>query len=180
VVSLRYAALGLLAQHPGSGYDLLKRFELSMANVWPATQSQLYGELNKLADADLIEVTDIGPRGRKEYRVTDAGRAELVRWITHPADDPPYRSAPLLRVFLLGEVSGTQAREYLETLAAHADDELKRYETLRDSVPWDDDSDDDFFSRAALEYGIRTAAMEAEWARWAIEGSAARDGRSSG
>ena len=50
-VSLRIAALGLLAQHPGSGYDLLKRFEKSMANVWPATQSQLYGELNKLADA---------------------------------------------------------------------------------------------------------------------------------
>ena len=43
------AALGLLAQEPGSGYDLLKHFEKSMANVWPATQSQLYGELNKLA-----------------------------------------------------------------------------------------------------------------------------------
>ena len=48
------AALGLLAQQPGSGYDLLKTFEKSMANVWPATQSQLYGELNKLADAGLI------------------------------------------------------------------------------------------------------------------------------
>lgn len=56
------AALGLLAQKPGSGYDLLKQFEISMANVWPATQSQLYGELNKLADARLIEVSDIGPR----------------------------------------------------------------------------------------------------------------------
>ena len=55
-MSLRIAALGLLAQQPGSGYDLLKHFEKSMANVWPATQSQLYGELNKLADAGLIEV----------------------------------------------------------------------------------------------------------------------------
>ncbi|MGB0972936.1 MAG: PadR family transcriptional regulator, partial [Mycobacterium sp.] len=42
-MSLRFATLGLLAQRPGSGYDLLKRFEKSMANVWPATQSQLYG-----------------------------------------------------------------------------------------------------------------------------------------
>jgi DNA-binding PadR family transcriptional regulator len=66
LVSLRIAALGLLAQEPGSGYDLLKQFEKSMANVWPATQSQLYGELNKLAEAGLIEVSDIGPRGRKE------------------------------------------------------------------------------------------------------------------
>ncbi len=59
-----------------------------MANVWPATQSQLYGELNKLADSGMIEVSDIGPRGRKEYRVTEAGRAELLRWITNPQDDP--------------------------------------------------------------------------------------------
>jgi hypothetical protein len=43
VVSLRHATLGLLAQHPASGYDLLKKFQESMAHVWPATQSQLYG-----------------------------------------------------------------------------------------------------------------------------------------
>ena len=98
-MSLRIAALGLLAHEPGSGYDLLKHFEKSMANVWPATQSQLYGELNKLADTGLIEVSDIGPRGRKEYRITEAGRAELRRWVTDPHDVPPFRSAELLRVF---------------------------------------------------------------------------------
>ena len=167
-MSLRIAALGLLAQHPGSGYDLLKRFEKSMANVWPATQSQLYGELNKLADAGMIEVSDVGPRGRKEYRVTPAGRAELLRWVTHPQDDPPYRSAELLRVFLLGEIPPEQGREYMVAVAKHADAELGRYEELRDSIPWGDD-DADFYSRAALEYGLRRTAMEAQWARWLVE-----------
>lgn len=168
MVSLRYAALGLLAQHPGSGYDLLKRFEKSMANVWPATQSQLYGELNKLAQTGLIEVGAVGPRGRKEYCVTEAGRAELVRWITDPTDDPPFRSAPLLRVFLLDAVPAATAREYLTQLAKYADAELKRYEGIRDSAGWVIDSDADFYARAALEYGLRTAGMEAQWARWAI------------
>src|SRR6185312_12502452 len=115
LVSLRMAALGLLAQQPASGYDLLRTFEKSMANVWPATQSQLYGELNKLADAGLIEVADIGPRGRKEYRVTAAGRTELRRWIGDPSDDPPLRRPDLLRVFLLGELSPTAARRYVTT-----------------------------------------------------------------
>ena len=87
-VSLRYATLGLLAQHPGSGYDLLKRFEVSMANVWPATQSQLYGELNKLAADGLIEVTNVGPRGRKEYGITDSGRVDLLAWITRQCAGP--------------------------------------------------------------------------------------------
>jgi DNA-binding PadR family transcriptional regulator len=167
-VSLRYAALGLLAQQPGSGYDLLKRFEYSMANVWPATQSQLYGELNKLADAGLIEVSDIGPRGRKEYRVTEAGRQDLVRWMTNPQDDPPYRSAELLRVFLLGEIPAEQARAYVTSVAEHAQAELTRLEQLRAAIDWDD-SDADFYGRAALEFGLRAEAMEADWARWLIE-----------
>jgi DNA-binding PadR family transcriptional regulator len=178
-VSLRIAALGLLAQQPGSGYDLLRRFEKSMANVWPATQSQLYGELNKLAAAGLIEVTDIGPRGRKEYQVTEAGRAELLRWMTNPQDDPPVRSASLLRVFLLGEIPAEQAREYLETYAAHADDELARLQQLRDSwKPWGD-SDAEFYGGAALKYGLRLAAMDADWARSLVRAIDKRTGHSS-
>ena len=168
LVSLRMAALGLLAQQPGSGYDLLRTFEKSMANVWPATQSQLYGELNKLADAGLIEVTDIGPRGRKEYRVTPAGRTELQRWMTNPEADPPFRDASLLRVFLLGEIEPDQARRHMVAVAEHADSEVKRLEALKDSIDWTD-GDGLFFGRAALEYGLRLGAMEAEWARWVID-----------
>ena len=163
---MRHAALGLLAQHPASGYDLLKKFQISMANVWPATQSQLYGELGKLAEAGLIEVTDVGPRGRKEYAITDAGRAELHRWMTAPQDDPPFRSAQLLRVFLLGELPPAQAREYLQSLRAHVDNEHERYIRIRDSHDW---SDDDFFARAALENGLRVTKMQSDWASWVID-----------
>ena len=167
-MSLRIAALGLLAQQSGSGWDLLKRFEESMANVWPATQSQLYTELNKLADAGLLEVGAVGARGRKEYRVTNAGRAELVRWVMDPDGDPPYRSAQLLRVFLLGEIPREQGRRHMVAVAEHADAEHKRLEQLRDSIDWND-NDDDFYGRAALEYGLRLETMEAQWARWLIE-----------
>lgn len=138
-----------------------------MANVWPATQSQLYGELNKLADAGLIEVSDLGPRGRKEYRITDAGRAELRRWVTNPQDDPPFRSPGLLRVFLLGEVRPEQAREHMVSMAEYADAEVKRLEELRDSIDWTD-GDGLFYGRAALEYGLRINSMEAEWAKWLV------------
>jgi DNA-binding PadR family transcriptional regulator len=161
------AALGLLAQQPASGYDLLRTFEKSMANVWPATQSQLYGELNKLADAGLIEVTDIGPRGRKEYRITQAGRTELQRWVGDPEGDPPVRDAALLRVFLLGEIAPEQARSRMVAVAEHADAEVRRLEALEDSIDWDGDKM--FFSHAALEYGLRLNAMQADWARWVVD-----------
>ncbi|AQA02730.1 PadR family transcriptional regulator [Mycobacterium sp. MS1601] len=166
-MSLRFATLGLLAQHPASGYDLLKRFEASMANVWPATQSQLYGELNKLAADGLIEVTAVGARGRKEYGITDSGRAELLDWIARPRDNTPIRRPDVLRVFLLGELPVDDARTYLDGIARAADETLAHYEDIRDSVPWQD-CPEDFYARAALEYGLRSAAMEADWARWLI------------
>src|SRR5437588_12869448 len=103
-MSLRHGMLGLLARGPASGYDLLKTFEVSLANVWPATQSQLYTELGRLTDAGLVIVYAEGPRGRKEYRITDAGRAELRRWLTEVEPDPPRRNDALLRVFLLDQV----------------------------------------------------------------------------
>jgi DNA-binding PadR family transcriptional regulator len=167
-VSLRIAALGLLAQEPGSGYDLLKHFEKSMANVWPATQSQLYGELNKLADAGLIEVADIGPRGRKEYRITKTGRSELQQWVMNPEGDPPLRDVALLRVFLLGVIEPDEARAHMVAAAEQADAEVERLEALRDSIDWTG-GDSLFFSRAALENGLRRYAMEADWARWVVD-----------
>ncbi|MBX5489428.1 PadR family transcriptional regulator [Mycolicibacterium hassiacum] len=167
-MSLRMAALGLLARRPASGYDLLRQFQDSLANVWSATQSQLYGELNRLADAGLIEVCAVGPRGRKEYRITTAGRDELRRWLLNPQDDPPFRSAPLLRVFLLGELGRDQARAYLTALAEQADAEVQRLTAVRDAHRWDGDAAA-FYARAVLEYGLRANAMQADWARWVLD-----------
>jgi PadR family transcriptional regulator, regulatory protein AphA len=178
-MSLKHAALGLLAQHPGSGYDLLKKFKSTMHTVWPATQSQLYGELNKLAANGLIKVADVGPRGRKEYAITDAGRDELHRWMTSPDDDPPQRSAVMLRVFLLGEVSPSQARLYVESLRDWVEHELlKEYEEIRDSRDWSD-SDSDFFARAALEQLLRAARRDIDWANWFLDELDRRDRKNS-
>ena len=167
-VSLRHAALGLLAKGPASGYDLLKTFKSTMHPVWPATQSQLYGELNKLASAGFTTASAVGARGRKEYAITDAGRAELHRWMTSPDEDPPQRSAVLLRVFLLGELTPSEAREYIESLRDWVEQELRSYEEIRDSSDWSD-NDSDFFARVALEHLLRAARRDADWTKWVLD-----------
>jgi DNA-binding PadR family transcriptional regulator len=167
-VSLRHAALGLLAKGPASGYDLLKTFKSTMHPVWPATQSQLYGELNKLAAAGFTTASAVGARGRKEYAITDAGRAELHRWMTSPDEDPPQRSAVLLRVFLLGELTPSEARQYIESLRDWVEQELRSYEEIRDSSDWSD-NDSDFFARVALEHLLRAARRDADWTKWVLD-----------
>ncbi|WP_326837811.1 PadR family transcriptional regulator [Amycolatopsis rhabdoformis] len=166
-MSLRHAVLGMLADQPGSGYDLLKRFQTAMSNVWSATQSQLYGELGKLEKADLITVTAEGPRGRKEYAITDTGLAELRAWLLAEPAGPP-RSEALLRVYFLGSVEPEQARAYLEGLGEGA---LRRAEHLAEieaTVDWDD-GDQSVYGRLALEFGKRYSEMQREWSAWAAK-----------
>lgn len=167
-MSLRHAVLGLLAERTASGYDLMKLFETSLANVWPATQSQVYGELGKLAASGLLTVAAEGPRGRKEYAITDEGMAELRHWLTETEPERFRRSETLLRVFFLGVLTPVEATTYLGLEAARAAAGHAGLEQLEASVDWGDDQISTY-GRLALEYGLRLTAMQEEWARWAAE-----------
>ena len=165
-MSLRHALLGLLADGPASGYDLMKVFDQSLAFVWPATQSQLYGELNRLADDDLIVVSHQGPRGRKDYTITEQGRAELERWITDVEPDRVRRNDAMLRVFFLGTVGPDQAKAYLEREAAVHESLEQLLETIARDTDWDT-NDFNRYGHLVIESGQRYAHAQAEWARWA-------------
>ncbi|MFI9720918.1 PadR family transcriptional regulator [Streptomyces sp. NPDC052396] len=167
-MSLRHAMLGLLANRPASGYDLMKAFESSLANVWPATQSQVYGELGKLAKAGLLKVSTEGARGRKEYAITEEGRAELHHWLTGTEPERKMRSEAMLRVFFLNALTRLEAVTYLESEAQHAAGRHAAMRELESKVDWDD-GPLSVNGRIALEYGLRLTAMQEEWARWAAE-----------
>ena len=95
-----------------------------------------------------------------------------------PARDEQSRVGECLRALraALDEIPVDEARKYVMALAEHADSELARLEELRDAPIWGS-SGADFYARAALEFGLRNAVMEAEWARDLLAGID-RDGAS--
>ncbi|MER6126807.1 PadR family transcriptional regulator [Streptomyces sp. NPDC001795] len=167
-MSLPHALLGLLAEKPASGYDLLKRFETGLAIVWPAQKSQVYGELAKLSENGLIEVTGTGARQRREYGITDAGRAELRRWLTEPDLDLAFRSAALLRVFFLWTLTRDEGTAYLDKFARQNRDRLAALEAIRDNAEWIGDPVQ-VCGWLILEYGLRGSETAEQWAHWAAE-----------
>ena len=167
-MSLRYALLGLLSDRKASGYDLLKTFDTSLAHVWPATQSQVYGELAKLADAGLITVSTEGPRGRKEYALSEAGLAELRHWLTEVPPQRFVRSEVLLRVFFLGVLTPERALDFLTGEAAASGTEREELRALSGSIDWDE-GNLSVYGKIVLEYGLRITEMRREWATWAAE-----------
>lgn len=165
-MSLRHALLGLLSNGPGSGYDLLGAFKSTLSNVWPATQSQVYTELTRLADADLIRVAEEGPRGRKTYEITADGGEELRHWLLEVDPDGYRRNDILLRVFLLGAVEPDEAREFMRRRAEIARIRNAQFTAMDEATDWDDDTLS-VYGRLTLEWGKRFTRMQAEWSEWA-------------
>ncbi|MEU0931401.1 PadR family transcriptional regulator [Streptomyces malaysiensis] len=164
-MSLRHAVLGLLSEEPGSGWDLMQKFDISLRHAWTATQSQVYGELAKLADTGLITVAEEGPRGRKVYEITEEGRVELRRWMIDVAPRPR-RDDLILRVFFLNAVSPEEARTFLSRIAEAASERHEELRELHDRIHWSDDALS-VYGALALDWGLRLEAMQREWADWA-------------
>ncbi|MFF1836174.1 PadR family transcriptional regulator [Streptomyces sp. NPDC058231] len=165
-MSLRHALLGLLADGPASGYDLLGTFRTTLSNVWPATQSQIYTELTKLDAAGLTRVAAEGPRGRKTYEITEPGRTELRHWLLEVDPSGYRRNDILLRVFLLGAVEWDEAREFLHRRTEFARERHAEFESMGKTTDWDD-SALSVYGRLTLEWGKRFTQMQAEWSEWA-------------
>ena len=89
----RFALLGLLLAKPAHGYDLSRRFApgSALGDVIHLSPSHLYALLARLERDGLVdaEVQDAGafPQ-RRVYRLTDAGRQMVERWVDEPVSHP--------------------------------------------------------------------------------------------
>ena len=130
-MSLRHGLLGLLAEGPASGYDLARRFTEVLGSIWPAQHPKIYAELGKLAAEGLVEVESEGPRRRKAYRITDAGVAEVKRWLTEVDVDHTMRLQPLLRSLFFWLMDTDDLQRHLQAEARYYRDLAQQYRELR-------------------------------------------------
>lgn len=86
-MTLPHAILVSLCEQSGSGYELTRRFDRSIGYFWSATHQQIYRTLRTMEADGWVSATAVEQQGRpdkKVYTVSDAGRAELARWIGAP------------------------------------------------------------------------------------------------
>jgi PadR family transcriptional regulator AphA len=164
-MSLRHALLGVLADQPRTGYALLKHFEQSLAYAWPASHSQIYPELARLRDDGLIEQAEYGPRGSKTYALTDAGLAEIRRWLLESKPDRRVRSDATLRTFFLWLLEPDDGLAHLEREREYWTAQLTGLEQIRDAPRGTNRKELAF--GIALEGGIRSVKTRLEWLEWA-------------
>jgi DNA-binding PadR family transcriptional regulator len=108
-VSVRHALLALLSEGPKYGLQLREEFEARTGEVWPLNVGQVYTTLQRLERDELVESDDTGEDGpQKGFRITEAGREELARWLRTPPDmTAPPRDELVIKVLVALRVPGT-------------------------------------------------------------------------
>lgn len=175
-MSLDHAILGFLNYRPYTGYDLKKIFDTSIRHFWPADQSQIYRTLARLEETGWAEMERIPQEDRpdrKVYHITEAGRAELLRWISGPPPMGETRSAPLIQVFFCGQLSNEEILAKFEGYAAIMRAILAQYEQVPAQIePFQQQIPSPrqhFFWLLTLENGLNNMRANLAWAESVIE-----------
>ena len=161
-VSLRHALLGLLAVQPATGYELAQKFEASLGTAWHASHSQIYPELGRLLESDLIEVVGEGARNSRTYAVTDAGHAEIRDWLLEGEANRAQRNETAVRWFLLALLEPEDRRAAVERELAFTEEyvaSLRQTAELLDNLPQRHPF------RGTVDLGLRTSTVMQQWLR---------------
>jgi PadR family transcriptional regulator AphA len=176
MMSLQHLILGILNYAPVSGYDLNKAFQASVQHFWDTDQSQIYRALYKLHDLGWVTmevVEQASAPDKKIYGLTEAGRAELRRWLATPDAMPSLHEGWLGQLFFAHELKAAGARKVLEARIAEIREILRRYEhdvpaSAAEYAALYSTPEDARFWLLTLDYGIQKMHFELEWAESAL------------
>src|SRR5712692_2894118 len=125
--------LGFLETYgPMSGYDIVGMVEGSIGYFWNVTRSQVYRELNRLAEAELVEMGESGARARRPYTITGAGRRAFLNWLALPPGPDIIRLPFLLRYFFGQHLDPTTLQAFV---ALHRPQHEQRLAYFRSLIP---------------------------------------------
>jgi DNA-binding PadR family transcriptional regulator len=175
-VALRHAVLAALLEGEASGYELAKRFDISIANFWHAQPQQLYAELARLEDAGLVEgrlVLQEKRPNKRVFRITAHGRAELQAF-AESAPRPTAIKDELLVMVQAADAADSEALvRALDERAQESAARLRRFEALAEGLLAGRD-EETFLRESArvgpyltLALGRAFMAEYTAWCRWA-------------
>jgi DNA-binding PadR family transcriptional regulator len=149
--------LGFLHEGDFSGYELVKVAETLIGDFWTLTQSQVYRELTALAERGLVAVGETGPRSRRPYSVTDAGRRAFAEWIDQPPGPEQIRYPLLLTLAFGARLPADRLRDFVDRHRRAHEDRIRAYRETAATMPLD------AYQKATLNFGLRYEQAVLSW-----------------
>ena len=167
---LSHAILGFLDYQPMSGYDLKKYFDQSVAHFWSATQSHIYKALENLENDGMVEselIQQEGKPNRKQYIITDAGRAELRRWVSTPLPVEAKREAWLIQIFFAHNLGNEEITHLFENRIERLREGLFQLQAVQENIEKNSKQGSrerlQSLWQLTLDYGIQYYENEIHW-----------------
>ena len=169
-MALRHAVLATLLSSEASGYELAKRFDVSVANFWHALPQQLYAELRRLEHERLVRGRAVRQRGRPDKRVfaiTRGGRDALAAFAAAPAKPGAIKDDLMVKVQAAATADRAALADEIEERGRQAAAKLALYERLAEALADPDGAD--LGPSLTLARGV---AFERETVSWCADAAA--------
>lgn len=160
--STRHVVLGLLAQHPMSGYDIRHLLGGLSWLVDGPSFGTLYPGLHTLLADGLVTVEVISSEGkpsRKVYSITEAGRKALQEWASRRVQSGGSLKEFVMRLVLASSLSETGLRDCLERRLEQVVSFRPRIEEALVATS----EEGDLGQYLTLDYGLALADAEQTW-----------------
>lgn len=176
-MALKYAVLAALLDGEASGYDLAKRFDVSVSNVWHALPQQIYAELAVLEKQGLVSgqvVIQESRPNKRLFSLSPEGRAALERWVGEPSRPLAVKDEILVRCFAADMIDAARLVPGFLARRGHAQSKLNHYLQTRDAM-LRGRTEEEYIRTArrvgpymALRRGIVFEQENIAWCDWAL------------
>ena len=152
--------LGMLAFGKNTGYEIKQFVDKTTRFFWAASYGQIYPELKRLEDQGLVRgrPEPSGGRARTVFELTDAGHAELTRWLSSE-DEQSYelRDEGMLKLFF----SDSLPERRIENIRAMRERQERKLAQLRAIEPMAQHGPEG--ARLTLELGLGFTQWMIDW-----------------
>jgi DNA-binding PadR family transcriptional regulator len=155
--------LGLLYKEAGHGYDLHRKVNADLGQVWHLSQSQAYAILKRLEARGDISVKEIPQEklpNRQLLQMTAQGRKNFLNWLDAPSGGSTraIRMEFITRLYFLKLFFPKKIAKAFAQQRAEADSHIQRLEKTLAELPADQ-----IYNRMSLEMRLKQLRFVREW-----------------
>lgn len=167
----RFIILAFLQYKPGSGYQIKKAIEGSVANFWRESYGQIYPKLKEMAHDGLVklQINESSTKTRSNvYEITEKGREILLEWLSIEAVETPLRLEILLKLFFGSLVGPSVMIDMISQYRCKRVNELERLQSILKGYS-KKPTGHAIYGKMTVEYGIQVSTAVIKWCDKTLE-----------
>lgn len=162
-LSPKYPVLGLLYFQPMHGYDLHRKLEADMHEIWRISQSQVYSLLKRLESEGLCQVNRETQEKRPDRSIlylSESGKNEFLSWLQNPtrSSSRAIRMEFLTRLYFASQMGKDVVEKLIKEQTSATQNDLQQMHERYDSI-----THEEVFSRLGLELRMRQIISILDW-----------------